>query len=82
MTVGYVTRPILLLLDGLSSHYSPDTIHSGAEEQVIIFADLSVCEDAIQTAIQSATFIDFYLADGERDQQRLVTEALFQVSLE
>ena len=52
LTVGYVTQPILLLLDGPSSHYSPDTIHSGAEEQVIIFADLSVCEDAIQTAIQ------------------------------
>ena len=32
------TQPILLLLDGHSSHYSPDTIHSTAEEQVIIFA--------------------------------------------
>ena len=32
------TRPILLLLDGHSSHYSPDTIHSAAEEQVIVFA--------------------------------------------
>ena len=31
------TRPLLLLLDGHSSHYDPSMIHKAAEEQVIIF---------------------------------------------
>ena len=31
-------RPILLLLDGHSSHYSPDVIRVAAEERVILFA--------------------------------------------
>ena len=31
-------RPLLLLLDGHSSHYAPDTIRYAASEQVIIFA--------------------------------------------
>ena len=30
-------RPLLLLLDGHSSHYSPSTIRSAAKEQVIVF---------------------------------------------
>ena len=32
------TRPVLLLLDGHSSHYSPVTIKIAAENQVILFA--------------------------------------------
>lgn len=32
------TRPLLLLLDGHSSHYCPATIRSAIEEQVIIFS--------------------------------------------
>lgn len=31
------TRPLILLLDGHSSHYCPDTIHLAAEQGVIIF---------------------------------------------
>ena len=31
------SRPILLLLDGLSSHYNPDTIKMATENEVIIF---------------------------------------------
>ena len=31
-------RPILLLLDGHSSHYCPETIHMAAEQQVILYA--------------------------------------------
>ena len=31
------TRPILLLMDGHSSHYSPDVIRMAAEEKVILF---------------------------------------------
>ena len=31
------SRPILLLLDGLSSHYNPDTIKLATENEVIIF---------------------------------------------
>ena len=31
------TRPLLLLLDGHSSHYCPSTIHFAAKEKVIIF---------------------------------------------
>ena len=31
-------RPLLLLMDGHSSHYSPDTIRIAAKEQVILFA--------------------------------------------
>ena len=30
-------RPLLLLLDGDSSHYCPQTIHFAVAEQVIIF---------------------------------------------
>ena len=30
-------RPILLLLDGYSSHYCPETIHFSAQEQFILF---------------------------------------------
>lgn len=30
-------RPLLLLLDGHSSHYFPETIHKAAKEQVVIF---------------------------------------------
>ena len=33
-----LARPLLLLLDGHSSHYSPDTIRLAAKEQVIVFA--------------------------------------------
>ena len=33
-----VIRPLLLLLDGHSSHYCPDTIRLAAKEKVIIFA--------------------------------------------
>ena len=32
------TRPVLLLLDGHSSHYSPCSIRTAANEQIIIFA--------------------------------------------
>ena len=32
------TRPLLLLMDGHSSHYCPDTIRMAAEERIIIFA--------------------------------------------
>ena len=32
------TRPLLLLLDGHSSHYSPSAIRFAAKEQVIVFA--------------------------------------------
>ena len=31
-------RPVLLIMDGHSSHYCPDTIRLAAEEQVIVFA--------------------------------------------
>lgn len=31
------TRPILLLMDGHSSHYCPDTVRSASKEQVILF---------------------------------------------
>ena len=31
------TRPLLLLLDGHSSHYNPSTINTAADEEVIIF---------------------------------------------
>lgn len=31
------TRPILLLMDGHSSHYSPDVIRAAAEEKIILF---------------------------------------------
>jgi hypothetical protein len=31
-------RPILLLMDGHSSHYCPSTIRLAAQEQVILFA--------------------------------------------
>ena len=31
------TRPLLLLLDGHSSHYCPDTVRLAAKEQVILF---------------------------------------------
>lgn len=30
-------RPLLLLMDGHSSHYFPDTIHMAAKEQVVLF---------------------------------------------
>ena len=30
-------RPLLLIMDGHSSHYNPDTIHKAAEERVIVF---------------------------------------------
>ena len=33
-----LVRPLLLLLDGHSSHYCPDTIRLAAKEKVIIFA--------------------------------------------
>ena len=33
-----LARPLLLLLDGHSSHHSPDTIRLAAKEQVIVFA--------------------------------------------
>lgn len=33
-----LARPLLLLLDGHSSHYSPDTVRLAAREKVIIFA--------------------------------------------
>jgi len=33
-----LARPLLLLLDGHSSHYSPDTIRLAAKEQVTVFA--------------------------------------------
>ena len=33
-----LARPLLLLLDGHSSHYSPDTIRLAAKEKVIVFA--------------------------------------------
>lgn len=32
------TRPLLLLLDGHSSHYSPSAIRFAAKEQIIVFA--------------------------------------------
>ena len=31
------TQPLLLLIDGHSSHYCPDTIHLAASEQVVLF---------------------------------------------
>ena len=31
-----VTRPLLLIMDGHSSHYHPYTIHKAAEEEVIL----------------------------------------------
>ena len=33
-----LVRPLLLLLDGHSSHYCPDTVRLAAKEKVIIFA--------------------------------------------
>ena len=33
-----LARPLLLLLDGHSSHYCPETVHLAAKEKVIMFA--------------------------------------------
>ena len=34
------TRPLLLLMDGHSSHYCPSAIHSASEHQIVLFAQL------------------------------------------
>ena len=33
-----LARPLLLLLDGHSSHYCPDTVRLAAKERIIVFA--------------------------------------------